>query len=292
MAANIYFSCLLLFSLIAISLNIFAQDESSIPVQTHTVKLTKNAVDESAGNLPCFKIETPVAIYYLEKEGAGLSSMIDKDGNDWIGFHPKPGSGAGGEYRGFPNAVHQQDGSFFHPKNKGTDPSTVEVIFESPEHVTFQATSKNTTWQARWDFYFTHCTFTMTRMPSGYQYWVLYEGTPGGDYDDLDWWMTSAVNEKQPLTVNHEGDIPAPEWIAFGDLDIERSLFLLHHEDDEHIDKFYPMQKKMTVFGFGRDELTKYLDTVPQRFSIGFLETTEHRIISEFVMKIRTTNLQ
>jgi len=71
------------------------------------VRLTENAIDSSAGNLPCYKIQTPQSIYYLEKEGAGLSSLIDREGNDWIGFHPKENSGAGGEYRGFPNAVHQ-----------------------------------------------------------------------------------------------------------------------------------------------------------------------------------------
>jgi len=70
------------------------------------VRLIEDAIDESARNLPAYKIETPSATYYLEKSGAGLSSLIDRDGNDWLGFHPEPGSGAAGEYRGFPNAVH------------------------------------------------------------------------------------------------------------------------------------------------------------------------------------------
>ncbi len=244
------------------------------------VNLIKDAVDHSAGGVSCFKIETPAATYFLEKKGAGLSSMIDKDGNDWISFHSKPSSGAGGEYRGFPNAIHQQDGSFFHPKNQGTDPSDVQVKLDSPERVTLVATSSNKTWQANWDFYPTHCTFTMTHMPEGYKYWILYEGTPGGQYDDSDWWMTSAIKSKQPLTQTHEGDIPAPEWIAFGDRDLNRSLFLLHHQDDEKIDRFYQMQKKMTVFGFGREGLTKFLDSVPQSFSIGFVESAEHKGIS------------
>lgn len=248
--------------------------------------LTKDAVDESAGNLPCYKIETPVATYYLEKTGAGLSSLIDIDGNDWISFHPEAGSGAGGEYRGFPNAVHQQDGSFFHPKNEGTEPSTVELIKEDPNHISFKATTHTRTWQAQWDFYPTHCTFTMTKMPVGYKYWVLYEGTPGGDYDDDDWWMTSAIHEKHPLTKNHEGDIPGPEWIAFGDKDINRSLVLLHHQDDEEIDRFYQMEHKMTVFGFGRRGIDKFLDTVPKSFTIGLIETTNHESIQDQIKNI------
>ena len=35
------------------------------------VKLTENAVDETAGGLSCYKIETPTATYFLEKSGAG-----------------------------------------------------------------------------------------------------------------------------------------------------------------------------------------------------------------------------
>lgn len=239
-----------------------------------------------AGNVACYKIETPAATYYLDRVGAGLSGMLDRDGNDWISFHKRPGSGAGGEYRGFPNAVHQQDGSFFHPKNRGTDPSTTRVVYQSRKRVTIEPTSHSKTWQGRWDFYKTHCTFTMTRMPEDYKYWILYEGTPGGAYDDSDWWTTSAVRQKQPLTKTHDGDIPAPEWIAFGDRKLPRSLFLLHHQDDDHPDRFYQMQKKMTVFGFGRKGLTKYLDCVPQSFSIGFLECTEHEAISKAIQAV------
>ncbi len=278
MYRTIIASFLLSFCVALFSVSACADDPARLLAQNPDVKvkLTRDAVDESAGDVPCFKIETPAATYYLEKVGAGLSSMLDPDGVDWLGFHKQSGSGAGGEYRGFPNAVHQQDGSFFHPKNSGTDPSSIEVIHEGPKRVTFIATTTTETWQARWDFYPTHCTFTMLRMPERRRYWILYEGTPGGEYDDTDWWMTSAVSEKQPLTKTHEGDIPGPEWIVFGDRDFNRSLFLLHHQDDDKTDRFYQMQKKMTVFGFGRQDLNKYLTDVPRSFSIGFFETTNH----------------
>lgn len=250
------------------------------------VRLTTDAVDTSAGNLPCYKIQTPLATYYLEKKGAGLSSLIDREGKDWIGFHPKEGSGANGEYRGFPNAVHQQDGSFFHPKNTGTDPSSTQVIHKSPERVTILATSNNQNWQCRWDFYPSHCTFTMTQMSSDYAYWVLYEGTPGGKYNDSDWYVTSAIKEKIPLTTRHEGDIPSPEWVAFGDQGSDRVLFLAHHQDDDCPDTFYQMNKQMTVFGFGRKGLKKYLTTVPQSFSIGFTRHTSHKQIEAHIKKL------
>jgi hypothetical protein len=62
--------------------------------------------DAEVHGLPHFKITTPAATYWLEKTGAGLSRMEDRDGHDWLSFDPTPGSGPGGEFRGFPNAVH------------------------------------------------------------------------------------------------------------------------------------------------------------------------------------------
>lgn len=236
------------------------------------VRLIADATDEG---LPAFRIETAAATYLLEKTGGGLSSLLDRDGHDWLSFHPAPGSGAGGEYRGFPNAVHQQAGSYFHPKNRGTDPCTVTVVRVEPARVTLAAAADNGLWAAAYDFFPTHCTFTMTRMPPDRKYWVLYEGTPGGEFDATDWWMTSARATPRPVTERHEGDIPAPEWIAFGDARSPRAVLLLHHEDDAHPDDHYAMDGKMTVFGFGRRRVAKYLDSVPQRFSLGLVEPAE-----------------
>ena len=115
---------------------------------------------------------------------------------------------------------------------------------------------------------------------------MLYEGTPGGEYNDSDWFITSAIEEKTPLTTRHEGDIPKPEWIAFGDQAVDRVLFLNHHQDDGHPDTFYQMNKQMTVFGFGRKGLTKYLTSVPQSFSIGFFEHTSHKYIKTHIKKL------
>lgn len=256
------------------------------------VRFTASATLPALAGLDCYKIETDVATYYLEKSGAGLAALIDRDGNDWIGFHPEPGSGAAGEFRGFPNAVHRQAGNYFHPKNQNTDPSTTRVDHVGPDRVTISATSGNGLWECRYDFFPSHCTFTMTKMAQGYKYWVLYEGTPGGQYDDTDWWMTSAVKEPQPMTTNHEGDIPAPEWIVFGDRALDRVLFVVHHEDDEHPDRFYQMNQQMTVFGFGREGLEKFLDSVPQSFSIGLLETTDHGEISRALERKFFSGLQ
>lgn len=250
------------------------------------VRLLASATDDSAGGLDCYRIETPSAVYYLDKVGAGLSSMIDRDGNDWIGFHSRSGSGAAGEYRGFPNAVFREAGSYFHPRNAGTDPCLTKVEQVTAERIVISATSSNKLWAGQYTFTTHACTFTLTKKPANHRYWILYEGTPGGQYDESDWWMTSASPKKTPLKTNHEGDIKKTEWIAFGDHRLDRVLFLSHHEDDSFPDRFYPMQKKMTVFGFGREGMKKFLDTVPQSFSIGFVESTKHDEIRRHVERL------
>jgi len=154
------------------------------------VLLTEDAVDDSANGLPAFKIETPSATYFLEKMGGGLSSLVDRDGNDWIGFHPKQGTGAGGEYRGFPNAVYKQGGNYFHAINTGADRVNTRVERVEDRYVSIIAESNDGQWQARYEFFATHCTFTVTKMPQGKKYWVLYEGAPGGELNLDDWWMT------------------------------------------------------------------------------------------------------
>lgn len=253
--------------------------------ETH-VELT-HGYDQSAGGGSAYIITTISAIYYLEKEGGGLSSMIDKDGVDWIGFHNKKGSGHKGEYRGFPNAIHRQDGSFFHAMNAGTDPSSSEVDIESKNHVRITFTSDNKKWKGQWDFYPERCDFTMIKVSSGYKYWVQYEGVPGGEMDTTDFWYASIDKETHPIEEPFFGDLPYPEWMAFGDKNAPRVLYMLHHEDDELPDN-YVSRPDMTVLGFGRqnkEKTSKHLTSI-QTFSIGFIESTEYSVVNQNINKI------
>lgn len=250
------------------------------------VKLT-HGLDESAGKVSAYIISTPKATYYLEKNGGGLSSMIDKDGVDWIGFHNKKGSAHKGEYRGFPNAIHKQDGSYFHAMNAKTNPSTSVVEIESKDHVRIKFTSENKQWEGLWDFYIDRCDFTMKKISEGFKYWVQYEGVPGGKMDSTDFWYASIDNKQHPITEPFFGDLPAPEWIAFGDKFSTQMLYLLHHEDDSSPDN-YVSRPDMTVFGFGRQndkKTTKHLTTI-QTFSIGFIESKNYSAIDTSIKNI------
>ena len=249
--------------------------------------LLTDGTDESAGGGSVYIINTPAATYYLEKTGGGLSSMIDKDGVDWIGFHKKEGSGHKGEYRGFPNAVHKQDGSYFHAMNAKTDPSSSVVGIESENHVQITFTSDNGKWEGQWDFYADRCDFMMTKISPGYRYWVQYEGIPGGQMDSTDFWYNSVDAKKHPIEEPFVGDLPSPEWMAFGDQNLPRVLYILHHEDDELPDN-YVSRPDMTVLGFGRenkDKAYKYLTAV-QTFSIGFVESTRYSTIDQAIKKL------
>ncbi|WP_197441139.1 PQQ-dependent sugar dehydrogenase [Thalassoglobus neptunius] len=250
------------------------------------VELDEDSTDSSAGDLPAFKIDTPNATYFLEKSGAGLSSLIDQDGNDWLGFHPAAKSGAAGEYRGFPNAVYKEGGNFFHAMNQATDPSSTRVMEHSERRVAVEAVSGNGEWAALYEFFPNHLTWTMTKMPPDRHFWVLYEGTPGGEFNADDWWVSSDQSLPQVMSVNHEGDLPSPEWMAFGDHQQDRVLLIVHHEDDEHADRFYQMQNQMTVFGFGRQGINRLMESVPQTFSLTFVDQPNTQKLSARALEL------
>ncbi|MEP0643756.1 hypothetical protein [Parasphingorhabdus sp.] len=243
-----------------------------------------HGIDESAGGVQSYIITTAAAIYYLEKAGGGLSSMLDPNGVDWIGFHRKPGSGHNGEYRGFPNAVHRQDGNFFHAMNAGTDASTSFVNIETGNHVRITFTSGNGKWQGRYDFYPDRLDFTMSKVSPGHKYWIQYEGVPGGSMDDADFWYRSGDNKRHGIREDIEGDLPAPEWMAFGDPQSARMLYMLNHGDDAQPDD-YANREPMTVFAFGRSGKEKFL-TEPQKFSIGFVESMDYAVVDREIRRV------
>ena len=63
-----------------------------------------------------YRIVTPTATWVFHLEGAGFSSLVDPEGNDWINYRPE--GGASGHYRGIPNAIFNAAATrdnFFHP---------------------------------------------------------------------------------------------------------------------------------------------------------------------------------
>ena len=60
-------------------------------------------------------------------------------------------------------------------------------------------------------------------------------------------------------------------------------LYLVHHQDDSGLDSYWPMENNMTVFGFGRSNLSKYLSQVPGYFTVGFARTNDLGNISQII---------
>jgi hypothetical protein len=234
---------------------------TSIPPQ---VALTGSVQDEGQDS---FKVATQNATYYYHKLGAGFSSMVDADGQDWLGY--QPGGGSAGEYRGIPNMGHPE--GYCHP---GKEVSHSWIAGQGPLRVTVLSESDDGVMRCRWDIFPRYARLTVLKMRT--PYWFLYEGTPGGnpggELDEENGYCVRSTGERTPLGQKWESDIPDPEWLYFGAGNTRRVIYLVHHEDDDAIDSYWPMEHNMTVFGFGRLGLDKFMKRVPARFTVGFAE--------------------
>jgi hypothetical protein len=223
-----------------------------------------DATDEG---LACYRIETANATYFYDKAGGGFTSLLDTGGVDWITFHPQPGTGSAGEYRGIPNSGE------LHPGELGGITTTTDPLGVSLPKVTL--TTQRAGWAARWEFFPAYAKMTMMTVPSGGKYWMLYEGTPGGAVDagdrlylsngrdyscnsDHPWNAGNAAPDNFEDIGNTSGAATGMEWAFFAASEMPRSLFLAH-TDDAIEDDYWQMQDNMTVFGFGRNDSSQQL---------------------------------
>ncbi len=230
-----------------------------------------------------YEITTAGATYYYHKRGAGFASMIDRDGNDWLSY--RPFGGADGMYRGIPNLAHPEN--HFHPGGEGC---RSRILAAGPLKITVASESTDGKWACRWEIYPTHARLTVLKVD--HPYWFLYEGTPGGALDENGDYCVISDGKRRALSERWEEALPHPEWIYFGASNVDRVLYLAHHESDQHVDSYWPMENNMTVFGFGRDGLQKFMTETPAHFTIGFAESSDFPTvkdrISAVTMPLRT----
>lgn len=238
------------------------------------VKVADGVPDEGQD---CYIITTANAMYYFQKDAGGFSSLLDVEGNDWIGFHPY--SGSDGLYRGIPNMVHPNN--IYHP---GYNNCISSLVHAGPLRVTIRSVSKNGLWECIWQIYPHYARLTLLRC-APQPYWFLYEGTPGGAIDyDKDFSVRSNGVRLPAGQEWQDQDIPAPEWVYFEDSVLDRYLYLVHEQDDALNDTFWPMQRNMTVFGFGRGPGTsKYMTEVPNHFTIGLADGARFSSASKLI---------
>ena len=236
-----------------------------LPVASQ-VTLTDNILDEDQ---LCFRVTTVAGTYFYHKMGAGFSSFLDNQGNDWIGYHPSyAGSTAGGPSRGMPNCVYPR--GYFHP---GFTSSASTVESQGPLKITVRSQTLNDDWSCRWEFFPQFARFTILGGDS--TYWMLYEGTPGGKLDVSSDIVVRSDGTQSLASQSWTGDIPGEEWVYFGDPARRRSIFVAHHEEDDIPDSYRPMDSLMTVFGFGRQNTNSYLMDFPQHMTVGLIETLD-----------------
>ncbi len=239
---------------------------------TDLVSVTDDVQDEGQAS---FEVVTPNATWLYQKDAGGFSSIIDSDGNDWIGYSTATGSA--GEFRGIPNLVYPE--GQFHP---GATGSTSTLVTDGPLKTTIHTTTNDDAWEAYWHIYPTHAQLQVVK--TNHSYWFLYEGTPGGQLDYTNDSVTLSNGQVYGADQTFHFDFDGEEWAYVSDAAVNRSIFLVHHEDDNEIDGYRPMNNQMTVFGFGRGAGTAtYMDNTPQHFSVGLMDLVDYQNGSEVV---------
>lgn len=246
------------------------------------ITFTDDVIDPPApdpGRQASFKVQTQAGTYFYHKKGAGFSSLDDANGNDWIGFEGTPGSGFAGEYRGIPNLVLPNNGGLFHPGTKNKDLNTC-LISTGPLKTTIYSIyrkNNNERWLVTWEIYPTYA--NMTLLVARYDYWFLYEGTPGGSLQVNKDFIVRSDGTQTLLSQTWSTALAPEQWVFVADPDVGRSLFAAQHDPDA-IKDWYTVggDNLMTVFGFGRENAKSLIPKtqVPEQFTIGLIDTTTY----------------
>ncbi len=232
-------------------------------------------------NQMTYLVSTPRADYYYHRAGGGLASIVDNDGQDWIGFHDISGSKTAGEYRGIPNLVFtagDADASFFHP---GLDNATTTLVNAGPLKVTVRSVTNDPAneWILLWEFYQTFARLTVEQVGASNDgsYWFLYEGTPGGQLDAGDVVVRSdgTTTGAMDNADKWETALADPQWLYFHDTAGSRYLYLSDDAGDVDPDSYRSQGQtststpEMTVFGYGRVMNTSANSLVPRMSGAG-----------------------
>ncbi|MDJ0751995.1 MAG: hypothetical protein QNJ45_00640 [Ardenticatenaceae bacterium] len=280
---------------------VFILDGTTSPTTTRTFDLYFNPVGSAVGSVTmtplitttdnisdagqlAFRIETPSAIYDYHKEGGGFSSLVDSQGNDWIGYDP---IGTPYTYRGIPNLGFNK---FFHPGYTGDSGSTSVILSSGPIKTVISSTGYPSwlpayRFSVMWEIYPQSARLTV--LEAADDYWFLYEGTPGGLMDANDF-LRLSTGVSMTLDSDFTYDLPGDEWAYFADPTLNRSIFIINHTPDNLIDSYRSLNNnlgaadEMTVFGFGRNNLEDLL-TGQTEFSIGLFDSVDVTTMTQII---------
>ena len=231
---------------------------------------------------PHYRIKTKNATYFVEKSSGGLSSLFDRDGNDWIDFSQTydgqfPFSAAA-DYRGIPNMIYHQklDNGTGHPGFSTIKKSEIirknEIQFESRHGFIFN-----------WKFTDEYAKLTIDKTIPEQKYWILYEGVIGGKYQPYScyWGTDKGMRSDTPDFLAGETAKGNWQWAYFGNENQDRVMFIKQQKPDDLPDIMGYMSAYgnridsydgMLVFGLGRNLKSEPLLTGPNVFYFGFYE--------------------
>jgi len=243
------------------------------------VKIT-DSIDEG---MEAFRIETASAVYFYQKEAGGFSSILDRDGRDWIGYRdsdsPEYPASAASDYRGLPNLVFRgaEDGAG-HPGFRACR----SVLISSDA---IRTESESGSWIWEWRFFDDHVEMKVLKTDPSRAYWFLYEGTPGGRYLPVEqYWGTDRGGPRRDTPDYLAGrDVYGEwKWAYFGDNRSGQVLFMVSlREEAETAGMGYlgadqrglEADEGMVVFGFGRERGAVPLLKGRAGFTVGFYPT-------------------
>jgi hypothetical protein len=246
-------------------------------------------------------VTTATASWTYQLSAGGFSSLLDRDGEEWIGFAPGPSGtaeGAAHVYRGIPNLVHPDD--IGHPGHEKCR-SRVE---EETDAVLISTVSTDGSWAWQWRITESEASLSVTRTPPERSYWFLYEGTPAGRYEpERSFWGSDTEGRRAERpdifgrTASGGAAITSRRWAYFGHRDLNRVLLCSHLTADGEPSFFAYMRafenEGMCVFGFGRDQADGPVPCLsgPHRFSVRLVEGSSHDEIARVAASQSTSSI-
>jgi hypothetical protein len=230
---------------------------------------------------PAFRIETPGATYLYQGDAGGFSSILDRNGNDWVDFHANPAptypAAAADAYRGLPNLVFGGD-------NDGVGhPGFTQCTSVRLDESRIRSTSLDGQWQWTWTFFDYYAELEIQRVDPTRAYWFLYEGPPAGRWDPAAaFWYTDLGDmstDSLPDYSTGTSRLDQFRWAAFGQSYYDQIFYVAQRRVDELPDlggylgstpAGLQAPDGMVVFGFGRGAAANPQLRKPERFVIGF----------------------
>jgi hypothetical protein len=227
---------------------LYFDTQGTFTAPTFASQVTVSDTTDTIGD-DSWEIQTGEATWVMEKDSGAFSSVLDKQGNDWVSYNNT--AGPTGTYRGLAN-MGVTNGT--HP---GQATGTTTVVSTGPLKAVIDYTSNDSNEVVQWSFYPGYAQCTVLESNNG-PYWIVYEGTPGGTLNGSDESVQSdgtatALSGSWTQTSGIGNGTSNGQWAYFDSMSEDRLFYMAQDTQDSNPDSYWDYDNGMTVFGFGRD---------------------------------------